>query len=189
MFRLAAISNNPRTDLVLPMFAGALIAVIIDVYPGYRFFDSPLFTASNPWPPKVATARVLEAGDEGGHKASCLGYRRRRDRHPLQADRGWHRHSIHRKHLRHKRSRSGTHTPGLFTADVRHRPRQDVHCPGFHDRRWYQAMQMLWAKQAATKGQSRMSWGSVDQRKEYGKHWVYFTAGAVVLAVLTGVWS
>jgi uncharacterized oligopeptide transporter (OPT) family protein len=62
-----------RPDLIIPMLIGAGIALIIDGIILYKVFDSKLFGANETWPPGVATAEALKAGDEGGKKAKFLG--------------------------------------------------------------------------------------------------------------------
>ncbi|MDQ0252799.1 putative oligopeptide transporter (OPT) family protein [Evansella vedderi] len=62
-----------RPDLIIPMLIGAGIALIIDALILYKVFDSKLFGANETWPPGVATAEALKAGDQGGKKAKYLG--------------------------------------------------------------------------------------------------------------------
>ncbi|MBN9064246.1 MAG: hypothetical protein BGP06_14750 [Rhizobiales bacterium 65-9] len=62
-----------RMDLVLPMFAGVFCALLLDAYLLYRMFDSRVFPATGAWPPGVAAAEAIKAGDEGGRKARILG--------------------------------------------------------------------------------------------------------------------
>ncbi|WP_408008463.1 OPT/YSL family transporter [Pseudalkalibacillus sp. A8] len=62
-----------RPDLIIPMLIGAGIALIIDALILYKVFDSKLFGANEAWPPGVATAEALKAGDQGGKKAKFLG--------------------------------------------------------------------------------------------------------------------
>jgi uncharacterized oligopeptide transporter (OPT) family protein len=61
-----------RPDLIAPMLAGAMLALLIDATILYRVFDSRTFPASGLWPSGVATAEVLIAGDEGGGRARLL---------------------------------------------------------------------------------------------------------------------
>lgn len=58
--------------LVLPMLMGSGIATIIGMHLVYRSFDSELFPATGSWPPGIATAQALIAGDEGGRKGKNL---------------------------------------------------------------------------------------------------------------------
>lgn len=58
-----------ETKAVLPMALGCIFGTAISVYTVGSLFDSPLFPAKEAWAPGVATAEVLEAGDEGGDKA------------------------------------------------------------------------------------------------------------------------
>ncbi|WP_353186775.1 OPT/YSL family transporter [Bosea sp. (in: a-proteobacteria)] len=62
-----------RPDLVLPMLAGAFLAMLLDAYLLYRMFDSRVFPAQGAWPPGVAAAEAIKAGDEGGRKAVLMG--------------------------------------------------------------------------------------------------------------------
>ena len=62
-----------RPDLVLPMLAGAFFAMLLDGYLLYRMFDSRVFPATGAWPPGVAAAEAIKAGDEGGRKAALMG--------------------------------------------------------------------------------------------------------------------
>lgn len=63
-----------RPDLVLPMLAGAFAAMLLDAYLLYRMFDSRVFPATGAWPPGVAAAEAIKAGDEGGRKAVLMGF-------------------------------------------------------------------------------------------------------------------
>ncbi|MEW2353107.1 OPT/YSL family transporter [Spirillospora sp. NPDC029432] len=62
-----------RSDLVWPMLLGAAIGLFVDSWVLYRIFDSKLFPARSTWPPGVAAAETIVAGDEGGRKAVVLG--------------------------------------------------------------------------------------------------------------------
>lgn len=62
-----------RPDLVVPMLAGAFVAMLLDGYLLYRMFDSRVFPATGAWPPGVAAAEAIKAGDEGGRKAVLMG--------------------------------------------------------------------------------------------------------------------
>lgn len=61
-----------RPDLVLPMLIGVFLAMLVDGYLLYRTFDSELFPSSGAWPPGVAAAEAIKAGDEGGKKGLVL---------------------------------------------------------------------------------------------------------------------
>ena len=61
-----------KPELVLPMFAGALVALALDAVILYRVFDSPAYPAASLWPSGVATAEILIAGDQGGRRAGLL---------------------------------------------------------------------------------------------------------------------
>ena len=54
------------------MLIGSLFAAVLDIILVYRLYDTPIFPACGAWPPGVATARVIQAGDEGGEKARRL---------------------------------------------------------------------------------------------------------------------
>jgi uncharacterized oligopeptide transporter (OPT) family protein len=62
-----------RPDLVLPLFAGVFLAMMVDGYLLYRMFDSEVFPTGGAWPPGVAAAEAIKAGDEGGRKLAILG--------------------------------------------------------------------------------------------------------------------
>src|SRR5277367_792707 len=62
-----------RPDLVLPMFIGVFLAMLVDGYLLYRMFDSEVFPTGGAWPPGVAAAEAIRAGDEGGRKLAVLG--------------------------------------------------------------------------------------------------------------------
>jgi len=62
-----------RTDLVGPMLLGATIGLVVDSWVLYRVFDSRLLPADNAWPPGVAAAETIKAGDSGGRRAAILG--------------------------------------------------------------------------------------------------------------------
>jgi len=55
------------------MLAGAFFAMLLDAYLLYRMFDSRVFPAQGAWPPGVAAAEAIKAGDEGGRKAVLMG--------------------------------------------------------------------------------------------------------------------
>ncbi len=61
-----------ETDFILPMAIGSLIGVAISIFIVGRIFDSSIFPAEAPWPPGVATAQAIEAGDQGGEKGKRL---------------------------------------------------------------------------------------------------------------------
>lgn len=57
---------------ILPMLIGSGVATLIGMHFVYNVFDSDLYPATGAWPPGVATAQALIAGDEGGEKARRL---------------------------------------------------------------------------------------------------------------------
>ena len=61
-----------RQDLVPIMFVGAAIGMFIDCWILFRIFDSPAFPATGIWPPGVASAETIIAGDVGGKRALTL---------------------------------------------------------------------------------------------------------------------
>ncbi len=61
-----------RMDLVGPMLLGVFLAMLVDGYLLYRMFDSEVFPAEGAWPPGVAAAEAIKAGDEGGKKGLVL---------------------------------------------------------------------------------------------------------------------
>src|SRR5580692_9757328 len=62
-----------RTELVLPMLGGVFLATLLYAYLPYRLFDSGVFPTGGAWPPGVAAAEAIRAGDEGGRKLAVLG--------------------------------------------------------------------------------------------------------------------
>lgn len=61
-----------KTDFIIPMAIGSLVGVVISIFIVGKIFDSDIYPGDGAWPPGVATARALEAGDEGGDKAKRL---------------------------------------------------------------------------------------------------------------------
>lgn len=61
-----------ETGFILPMAVGSLIGLIISITVVGKIFDSSIFPAEAPWPPGVATAQAIKAGDEGGEKGKRL---------------------------------------------------------------------------------------------------------------------
>jgi uncharacterized oligopeptide transporter (OPT) family protein len=62
-----------RADLILPMLAGAALSMLLDGFMLYRMFDSRLFPATGTWPPGIAAAEAIRAGDSGGNRGALLG--------------------------------------------------------------------------------------------------------------------
>ncbi|MBV9018453.1 MAG: OPT/YSL family transporter [Alphaproteobacteria bacterium] len=62
-----------RPDLILPMLIGAALSMLLDGYLLYRMFDTRVFPAAGTWPPGVAAAEAIRAGDAGGKRAAMLG--------------------------------------------------------------------------------------------------------------------
>lgn len=59
-------------DMIIPMLIGATMGMLIDTAMLYWFFDSRIFPGSAAWPPGVAAAEAIYAGDEGGKRAKFL---------------------------------------------------------------------------------------------------------------------
>ena len=62
-----------RGDLVLPLLGGVALAMLVDATMLYRLFGSRVFPAEGAWPPGVAAAEAIRAGDEGGRRVLILG--------------------------------------------------------------------------------------------------------------------
>src|SRR5690349_24699563 len=62
-----------RADLIFAMLAGAALSMLLDGFMLYRMFDSRLFPATGTWPPGMAAAEAIRAGDSGGKRAALLG--------------------------------------------------------------------------------------------------------------------
>lgn len=60
-------------ELILPLLLGVTLAMFVDAILLYQFFDSKIFPAKEAWPPGIATAEAIKAGDEGGNRARILG--------------------------------------------------------------------------------------------------------------------
>ncbi|WP_285563821.1 OPT/YSL family transporter [Streptomyces sp. RTGN2] len=60
-------------DMIIPMLIGVSAAMLVDAWLLYRMYDTPAFPAKNPWPPGLAAAQAIKAGDEGGRRAKVLG--------------------------------------------------------------------------------------------------------------------
>ncbi|WP_309127775.1 OPT/YSL family transporter [Microbacterium sp.] len=61
-----------RPDLVWPMLIGASFALLVDGFILYRAFGSEFLPATAAWPPGVAAAETIKAGDRGGRRALVL---------------------------------------------------------------------------------------------------------------------
>lgn len=62
-----------RDDLVLPLLGGVALAMLVDATMLFRMFGSRAFPAEGAWPPGVAAAEAIRAGDEGGRRVAILG--------------------------------------------------------------------------------------------------------------------
>jgi uncharacterized oligopeptide transporter (OPT) family protein len=61
-----------RPELVPIMLIGAVIGLVVDMTVLFRVYDTPAFPGSGIWPPGVATAETIIAGDTGGKRALTL---------------------------------------------------------------------------------------------------------------------
>lgn len=61
-----------RADLVWPMLLGASLGLVIDALVLYKAFGSKFLPADAAWPPGVAAAETIKAGDRGGKQALWL---------------------------------------------------------------------------------------------------------------------
>jgi uncharacterized oligopeptide transporter (OPT) family protein len=61
-----------ETSFIMPMAIGSLVGVVISIFVVGTIYDSSIFPAEAAWPPGVATAQAIQAGDEGGSKAKRL---------------------------------------------------------------------------------------------------------------------
>ncbi|HTV88486.1 MAG TPA: OPT/YSL family transporter [Stellaceae bacterium] len=61
-----------RPDLILPMLIGAALSMLLDGYMLYRMFDTRIFPATGTWPPGIAAAEAIRAGDAGGKRGLLL---------------------------------------------------------------------------------------------------------------------
>jgi len=62
-----------RSDLVLPLLGGVALAMLVDATMLYRLFGSRAFPAEGAWPPGIAAAEAILAGDQGGRRMALLG--------------------------------------------------------------------------------------------------------------------
>ncbi|MBP7494487.1 MAG: OPT/YSL family transporter, partial [Spirochaetales bacterium] len=61
-----------KPELVPAMLLGAIIGMVVDAWILYMVFDSRIFPATGAWPPGIATAETIIAGDVGGKRAWTL---------------------------------------------------------------------------------------------------------------------
>ncbi|HTZ37952.1 MAG TPA: OPT/YSL family transporter [Stellaceae bacterium] len=61
-----------RPDLIMPMLIGAALSMLLDGYMLYRLFDTRIFPAAAAWPPGIAAAEAIKAGDAGGRRGLLL---------------------------------------------------------------------------------------------------------------------
>ncbi len=62
-----------ETKLVPAVMFGALLGLLIDTTIIYKVFDSKIYPARGIWPPGIAAAECIIAGDRGGKRAKLLG--------------------------------------------------------------------------------------------------------------------
>lgn len=62
-----------HNEMVMPMFIGVALAMLLDAWLLYRLFNTRIFPAEGAWPPGVAAAESIKAGDQGGKQAALLG--------------------------------------------------------------------------------------------------------------------
>ena len=60
-------------EMVMPMFIGVALAMLLDAWLLYRLFNTRIFPAEGAWPPGIAAAESIKAGDQGGKQAALLG--------------------------------------------------------------------------------------------------------------------
>jgi uncharacterized oligopeptide transporter (OPT) family protein len=60
-------------NLVLPLLGGVALAMLVDATMLFRMFGTRAFPADGAWPPGVAAAEAIRAGDEGGRRVAILG--------------------------------------------------------------------------------------------------------------------
>ncbi|MBZ2199155.1 OPT/YSL family transporter [Occultella gossypii] len=61
-----------RIDLVWPLLIGAVVGLGVDSWVLYRSFGSRFLPATAAWPPGIAAAETIKAGDKGGKRAAVL---------------------------------------------------------------------------------------------------------------------
>ncbi|SET53841.1 Uncharacterized membrane protein, oligopeptide transporter (OPT) family [Kosakonia radicincitans] len=62
-----------HNEMVMPMFIGVALAMLLDGWLLYRLFNTRIFPAEGAWPPGIAAAESIKAGDQGGKQAALLG--------------------------------------------------------------------------------------------------------------------
>jgi uncharacterized oligopeptide transporter (OPT) family protein len=61
-----------RADLVWPLLIGAAAGLAVDSWVLFKTFGSRFLPATAAWPPGVASAETIKAGDQGGRRAKIL---------------------------------------------------------------------------------------------------------------------
>ncbi len=59
-------------ELLAPMLIGATMGMLIDLVMLYWMFDTRIFAGRNAWPPGIAAAEAIIAGDKGGRRGLML---------------------------------------------------------------------------------------------------------------------
>lgn len=62
-----------HNEMVMPMFIGVALAMLLDGWLLYRLFNTRIFPAEGAWPPGIAAAESIKAGDQSGKQAALLG--------------------------------------------------------------------------------------------------------------------
>lgn len=57
---------------IIPMAIGSIVGLVISIIIVGKIFGTSIFPAEGAWPPGVATAQAIQAGDEGGEKGKRL---------------------------------------------------------------------------------------------------------------------
>lgn len=61
-----------EVSYLYPMALGGLMGAVVSIIMVGKIFDSSIYPAEAAWPPGVATANAIQAGDEGGNKGTKL---------------------------------------------------------------------------------------------------------------------
>jgi len=69
---IAMVFVMDRTDLVIPLSIGIASGSVISIFATYKLFNSSIFPTSGSWPMATAAATILKAGNEGGKKGKEL---------------------------------------------------------------------------------------------------------------------
>ena len=72
MLSLGTIWIFGNNSLMLPMIIGCVLGVCVDISVMYWLYDTPAFPANNTWPVGVATAETIISASQGGKRAFLL---------------------------------------------------------------------------------------------------------------------